>query len=44
MPPTIEHFIIYIPGVLLVGFTLGFMFGAKSVRAEHARMKRRSKE
>jgi len=40
---TIEH-IIFIPGVLLVGFTLGYAWGAKAVRAEMARMRRRIKE
>jgi proteasome assembly chaperone (PAC2) family protein len=40
---TFEH-IIYIPGVLLVGMTVGYMLGAKAVRNEVARMKRRAKE
>jgi len=31
--PDIAH-IIYIPGVLLVGFALGFRMGARAVRAE----------
>jgi hypothetical protein len=35
-----EH-ILYIPGVLLVGIALGFVFGARSARAE---MERRDKE
>ncbi len=39
----IEH-IIYIPGVLLIGLTLGYVLGARAVREETARMKRRSKE
>lgn len=40
---TIEH-VIFIPGVLLVGITIGFVFGARAVRAEMARMKERSKK
>ena len=40
---TFEH-IIYIPGVLLVGLTFGYVLGAKAVRNEVARMKRRAKE
>jgi hypothetical protein len=36
--------IIFIPGVLLVGFALGYSFGAKAVRAEMNRMRRRTKE
>lgn len=41
--PTIDH-VIYIPGVLLVGLTLGYVMGARAVRQEYARMKRRAKE
>jgi len=37
--PSIEH-ILYIPGILLVGFTLGFRFGAKAARAELDRQKK----
>jgi hypothetical protein len=40
---TIEH-IIYIPGMLLVGLTLGYVLGARAVRAEVAKMKKRLKE
>jgi len=40
---TFEH-IIYIPGVLLVGLTLGYVLGARAVRAEVREAKRRSKE
>ena len=40
---TIEH-VIFIPGVLLVGITIGFIFGARSVRAEMAKMKARAKK
>ena len=39
---TFEH-IIYIPGVLLVGMTIGYVMGARAVRAEVARMKKRAK-
>ena len=39
---TFEH-IIYIPGVLLVGTTIGYILGARAVRAEVARMKRKAK-
>lgn len=39
----IEH-VIYIPAVLLVGLTLGYVLGARAVRQEHATMKRRAKE
>jgi proteasome assembly chaperone (PAC2) family protein len=40
---TFEH-IIYIPGVLMVGLTVGYMLGARAVRAEIARLKKRAKE
>jgi hypothetical protein len=40
--PTVEH-IIYIPGVLLVGVVLGYTMGARAVRAEMERLKKRSK-
>ena len=40
---TVEH-IIFIPGVLLVGVTIGFLLGAKAVRNEVARMKQRAKK
>jgi hypothetical protein len=40
---TIEH-VIFIPGVLLVGIAIGFVFGARAVRAEMARMKERAKK
>jgi hypothetical protein len=40
---TIEH-VIFIPGVLLVGITIGFVFGARAVRSEMARMKDRAKK
>jgi len=40
---TVEH-IIFIPGVLLVGVTIGYLLGARAVRAEIARLKRRAKE
>jgi hypothetical protein len=40
---TIEH-VIFIPGVLLVGVTIGFVLGAKAVRNEMARLKERAKK
>jgi hypothetical protein len=40
---TIEH-VIFIPGVLLVGVTIGFIVGARSVRNELARLKERAKK
>lgn len=40
---TFEH-VIYIPGVLLLGVTVGYLLGAKAVRGEIARAKQRLKE
>ena len=40
---TFEH-IIYIPGVLLVGVTIGYVLGARAVRSEVARLRKRMKE
>jgi proteasome assembly chaperone (PAC2) family protein len=40
---TFEH-VIYIPGVLILGLTIGYILGAKAVRAEIARAKQRMKE
>ena len=40
--PPIEH-IIYIPGVLLIGIVLGYTMGARAVRAEIDRLKKRAK-
>ena len=40
--PTVAH-IIYIPGVILVGLVLGYTMGARAVRAELERTKKRSK-
>jgi proteasome assembly chaperone (PAC2) family protein len=37
---TFEH-IIYIPGVLLVGLTVGYSLGARAVRAEMKRLQAR---
>lgn len=31
--PTIAH-LLYIPGILLIGIAVGFVFGAKAARAE----------
>ncbi len=41
--PTIEH-VIYIPAVLLLGLTLGYVMGARAVREEFAKMTRRAKD
>ncbi len=40
---TFEH-VIYIPGVLILGLTIGYILGAKAVRQEIERAKRRMKE
>ena len=40
---TVEH-VIFIPGVLLSGITVGFVLGAKAGRAEVARLKERAKK
>jgi hypothetical protein len=40
--PTAEH-IIYIPGVLLVGIVIGYTLGARAVRAEVERLRKRAK-
>jgi hypothetical protein len=40
---TAEH-VIFIPGVLLIGLTVGYLLGARAVRAEVARVKKRLKE
>lgn len=37
---TIEH-IIFIPGVLLIGMVIGYILGARAVRAELARRRER---
>jgi proteasome assembly chaperone (PAC2) family protein len=31
--PSAAH-VLYIPGILLIGFALGFVYGAKAARAE----------
>jgi hypothetical protein len=40
---TLEH-VLFIPGVLLVGVTIGFLLGSRAVRNEMARMKERAKK
>jgi hypothetical protein len=40
---TFEH-IIYIPGVLLVGLTVGYLLGARAVRAEIQQLRKRAKD
>jgi hypothetical protein len=39
---TFEH-IIYIPGMLMVGITLGYVLGARAVRDELKKQRRRAK-
>jgi hypothetical protein len=39
---TFEH-VIYIPGVLLVGLTIGYLLGARAVRAEFKQAKERAR-
>jgi hypothetical protein len=41
--PGPEHFI-FIPGVLLIGFVLGYILGTRAVRAEFERRRRRARE
>jgi hypothetical protein len=40
--PTAAH-VLYIPGILLIGFALGFVYGAKAARAELDRRERAKK-
>ena len=40
--PTAAH-VLYIPGVLLIGFALGCVYGAKAARAELDRKQRERK-
>lgn len=40
---TAEH-VLYIPGILLIGVTLGYMFGARAARAEVLRARKRLRE
>jgi proteasome assembly chaperone (PAC2) family protein len=40
---TFDH-IIYIPGIALIGLAIGYLLGARAVRAEYERMKKRAKE
>jgi hypothetical protein len=40
---TFEH-VIYIPGILLVGLIIGYLLGARAVRAEMTKIKKRLKE
>ena len=39
----IEHFI-YIPGILLVGLSIGYVLGARAARAELERRRRERKK
>lgn len=40
---TFEH-VIYIPGVLLVGLIIGYLLGARAVRSEMEKLRKRAKE
>lgn len=40
---TVAH-LIYIPGVVLLGVVLGYVLGARAVRAEFEKQKKRAKE
>ena len=40
---TIAH-IIYIPGVLILGLAIGYLLGAKAVRAELSEASKRARE
>lgn len=40
---TAEH-VIFIPGVLMIGIAIGYIMGARAVRAEFKRLKKRAKE
>ena len=40
--PTIAH-VLYIPGILLVGISIGFVLGARAARAEIARQQQARK-
>lgn len=39
----VEH-VIYIPGVLIVGLVAGYVLGARAVREEIAKSRKRSKQ
>jgi hypothetical protein len=39
----VEH-LIYIPGILLVGLTIGYVLGARAARAELERQRRERKK
>jgi hypothetical protein len=41
--PTIAH-ILYIPGVLLIGISIGFVLGARGARAEIARTQKQRRK
>lgn len=40
---TVEH-LIYIPGIFLVGMTVGYVLGARAVRAEVEKARRRARK
>jgi hypothetical protein len=41
--PGPEHFI-FIPGVLLIGIVLGYIFGARAARTEMEKKRKRARE
>ncbi len=41
--PGPEHFI-FIPGVMLIGIVIGYIFGARAARAELERKRKRARE
>jgi hypothetical protein len=41
--PGPEHFI-FIPGVMLIGIVIGYVFGARAARAELERKRKRARE
>jgi hypothetical protein len=41
--PTSEH-LIFIPGVLLIGITIGWVLGGRAARAQLEKQRRRAKE
>lgn len=40
---TVEH-LLYIPGILILGLSIGYALGARAVRAEVEKMRRRAKQ
>jgi len=40
---TSDH-VIFIPGILLIGFVLGYLFGTRAARADIERRRKRARE